>query len=85
MDQGFDRLARCIRVGKKLILRVSITYIPFNQLHWVVGQLGNAINLFNCLALAKVVEKPPHSGLQALLKCVAGLPPQLAFYYRGVE
>ena len=42
-------------------------------------------DLEHCVAPAKVVEKTPHRGLKGLLKCVAGLPPQLVAYQRGID
>ena len=42
-------------------------------------------DLEHCSAPAKVVKKPPHSGFQAFLKCVVGLPPQLVADQCGVD
>ena len=43
------------------------------------------VALLDPLAPVKVVQKPPHSGLQTLLECVAGIPAQLAADQRGVD
>ena len=51
---------------------------------WLVA-LVLTIALLDCLALAKDAERPPQSGLQAFIKRVAGLPPQLVFDQCGVD
>ena len=51
---------------------------------WLVALLLT-LALLDCLAPIKVVEKPPHRGLQALFKRVAGLPPQLVANQCGVD
>ena len=51
----------------------------------LTGAFLLAVAALGCLAPAKVAEKPPHSGLQALFKRVAGLPPQLDADMRGVD